>query len=84
MRFILTLEVKKNIFPIEYRKLVLSYIKNALSECNSGKYYDKFFKDTVQKDYCFSVILPKAKFSKNQIELDGNEIKILFSSILDS
>lgn len=80
MRFILTLEVKKNIFPIEYRKLVLSYIKNALSECNSGKYYDKFFKDTVQKDYCFSVILPKAKFSKNQIELDGNEIKILFST----
>lgn len=80
MRFTLTLEMKKNIFPIEYRKLILSYIKNALSECNSGKYYDSFFKDTIQKDYCFSVILPKAKFNKTHIELEGNEIKILFST----
>lgn len=80
MRFTLTLELKDRIFPIEYRKLVLSYIKNALSECNNGKYYDEFFKDTIQKDYCFSVVLPKAKFNKDNIELEGNEIKILFST----
>lgn len=80
MRFTLTLELKDRIFPIEYRKLVLSYIKNALSECNNGKYYDEFFKDTIQKDYCFSVVLPRAKFNKDNIELEGNEIKILFST----
>lgn len=80
MRFTLTLELKEKAFPIEYRKLILSYIKNALSECNSGKYYNEFFKDTIQKDYCFSVILPKAKFNKEKIELEGNEIKILFST----
>lgn len=80
MRFTLTLELKERIFPMEYRKLILSYIKNALSECNNGKYYDEFFKDTIQKDYCFSVVLPKAKFNKDNIELEGNEIKILFST----
>lgn len=80
MRFSLVLELKKNIFPIEYRRVILSYIKNTLSNCNNGKYLDKFFGNTNQKDYCFSVILPKSIFRKNEIELENNEIKILFST----
>lgn len=80
MRFGLTLELKEKVFPIEYRKVILSYIKNAISKCNNGKYYGKFFKDTTQKDYCFSVVLPKSTFAKEEIKLDGNEIKILFST----
>lgn len=80
MRFSLILQLKEPSFPIEYRKLILSYIKNALSKCNDGKYYEEFFKDTKQKNYCFSVILPKAKFTKDEILLDKDEIKILFST----
>ena len=80
MRFSLTLELKEANFPIEYRGTILSYIKNAISKCNNGKYYDKFFKDTIQKDYCFSVVLPKSKFNKDKIELENKEIKILFST----
>lgn len=80
MRFCLVLELKEQVFPIEYRKVILSYIKNAITKCNDGKYYDKFFKDTTQKDYCFSVVLPKPVFTKNEIKLDRNDIKILFST----
>src|SRR3712207_1540906 len=80
MRFCLTLHLEKKIFPIEYRKVILSYIKNAISKCNNGKYYDYFFKDTKQKDYCFSVILPKPNFTKDEIILNGNEMKIIFST----
>lgn len=80
MKFYLTLEIEKSNFPLDYRRVVLSYIKNAVSKCNDGKYYDKYFKDTIQKDYCFSVVLPKPKFNKDKILLDGNEIKILFST----
>ncbi|MBQ9013380.1 MAG: CRISPR-associated endoribonuclease Cas6 [Bacilli bacterium] len=80
MRFYLTLELKQPFLPIEYRKLVLSYIKNAISKCNNGKYYSDYFKDTNQKDYCFSVILPKPKFDKDKILLHKKEIKILFST----
>lgn len=80
MRFALTLELEKKNFPIDYRRLILSYIKNALSKCNNGKYYEKFFKDTIQKDYCFCVALPKVKFNKNYIQLESNEIEILFST----
>lgn len=80
MRFLLTLAVKKNRFPIEYRRVILSYIKNALTSCNNGKFYDDFFGEVKQKDYCFSVIFPKAKFANDEIQIENNEIKIIFSS----
>jgi len=80
MRFSLVLELKKNVFSIEYRRVILSYIKNTLSDCNKGKYLDRFFENTNQKDYCFSVIFSKSKFRNNEIELENNEIRILFST----
>ncbi|MCI6693537.1 MAG: CRISPR-associated endoribonuclease Cas6 [Clostridium sp.] len=80
MRFSLILQLKKQVFPTEYRKVILSYIKNAISKYNDGEYYDNFFKDTVQKDYCFSVVLPKPKFTKDEILLSKDEIKIIFST----
>lgn len=80
MRFCLTLELKESNIPLDYRRIILSYIKNALSKCNDGKYYDKYFKDTIQKDYSFSVVLPKPNFTSNNIILNSKEIKILFST----
>lgn len=80
MRFCLILELKEPKIPIEYRKIVLSYIKNAISKYNDGKYYEDFFKDTKQKEYCFSVIFPKSRFTKDEITLEGNEIRIYFST----
>lgn len=80
MRFSLLLTLKKNVFPIEYRRVILSYIKNALSDCNDGKYFNEFFGDVRPKDYCFNVIFPKAKFLKDKIQIENNEIKIIFST----
>lgn len=80
MRLCLTFQLKESFISVEYRRVVLSYIKNAISTCNNGKYYEYFFKDTKQKNYCFSVILPKAKFGKDRIGLDKNEIKIIIST----
>ena len=80
MRFCLTLEVKDNEFPIEYASSIMSFIKSAVARCNDGKYYDSFFKDNTRKDYCFSVILPKSKFEKDKIILEGKKIKVVFST----
>ncbi|MEG2869298.1 MAG: CRISPR-associated endoribonuclease Cas6 [Terrisporobacter sp.] len=80
MRFCLSLNLEKNEFPLDYRRVILSYIKNAISNCNNGKYYDSYFKDTIQKDYCFSVVLPKPKYTKDKILIENKEIKILFST----
>ncbi|MEG1310636.1 MAG: CRISPR-associated endoribonuclease Cas6 [Romboutsia sp.] len=80
MRFCLNLELEKNNFPTDHRKVILSYIKKALSEILDGMYYSRYFQDNVQKDFCFSVQLSKPKFNKDEIILDNNEIKILFTT----
>lgn len=80
MRFYLTLELEKNNFPKDYRKVILSYIKKALSEMLDGRYYSKYFQDNIQKDFSFSVQLPKPKFAKEEITLEDNHIKILFTT----
>lgn len=79
MRFVLNFELKENILPVEYRKVVLSYIKNALTNCNDGKYFDKYFNGAEQKDYCFTVMLPKSTFKKDYVYLKENKFKIVFS-----
>ncbi len=80
MKFCLTLQLKEKYLPVEYRRAFLSYLKNALTKCNSGKYYEKFFKDTNPKDYCFDIILTNPKFTKDEVLLDSNEIKVIFST----
>ena len=79
MRFYLTFELEKNSIPKDYRRIILSYIKKSLSEILDGKYYSQYFKDTIQKDFNFSLKLPKAKFTKDEIILEDNSIKVLFT-----
>ncbi len=79
MRFYLTFELEKNSLPKDYRRIILSYIKKSLSEILDGRYYSQYFKDTIQKDFCFSVQLSKAKFTKDEIILSDNSIKVLFT-----
>lgn len=80
MKFELIFELKHSKYPTDYRRVILSYTKKALSEVADGKYYEKYFKDTVEKDFSFSVQFPKAKFEKNNIILDDNKIKVLFTA----
>lgn len=80
MRFYLTFELEKNSIPKDYRRIILSYIKKSLSEILDGRYYSQYFKDNIQKDFCFSLKLPKAKFAKDEIILEDNSIKVLFTS----
>ena len=80
MRFYLTFELEKSSLPKDYRRIILSYIKNSLSEILDGRYYSQYFKDTIQKDFCFSLKLPKAKYTKDEIILEDNSIKVLFTS----
>ena len=80
MRFYLTFELEKSSLPKDYRRIILSYIKKSLTEILDGRYYSQYFKDNIQKDFCFSLKLPKAKFTKDEIILEDNSIKVLFTS----
>ena len=80
MRFYLTFELEKSSLPKDYRRIILSYIKKSLTEILDGRYYSQYFKDNIQKDFCFSLKLQKAKFTKDEIILEDNSIKVLFTS----
>ena len=80
MRFYLTFELEKSSLPKDYRRIILSYIKKSLTEILDGRYYSQYFKDNIQKDFCFSLKLPTAKFTKDEIILEDNSIKVLFTS----
>ena len=76
MKFSLTFEVEKEYFEVEYRNIIMSYIKKAVESTDN---FDKFYSDTAKKDYCFTVVFKNSKFYKNKIFLDRKEIKVIFS-----
>lgn len=79
MRFELLMNLEKNEIDKDYRRVILSFLKAALKNCNLGKYYDSYYKDTIQKDFCFSVIMPNPVFGKEKITLSEPKIRIIFS-----
>ena len=56
MRFYLTFELEKISLPKDYRRIILSYIKNSLTEILDGRYDDKYFKDKIKKYFFLSKI----------------------------
>ena len=64
----------------DYRRIFVSIIKNALSHYMDGELFDKFYKDTKQKDFTWSVIFNKPKFFDGDIQLGGDNVKMIFST----
>lgn len=79
MRNILEFVVDKNEMPTDYRRIIVSWLKLLLTRVNEGKYFDKYYHDTVQKPYTFCVIFNNPTFKKDVIHFEGNRIKVLFS-----
>ena len=80
MRLELNFELGQPIFDVEYRKVLISFLKKSLSEANGGIYFDRFYKDTTAKPFAFSVIFDKPNFQKNKITLGSERIKVIFSA----
>jgi CRISPR-associated endoribonuclease Cas6 len=82
MRITLNLELKKNVMSIEYRREILSFIKASLTNYKNGEYFDKFYKENkpLMKPFSFAVMLSGAKFQANQIDINTNSIKVVFST----
>lgn len=79
MRLCLEFNIYKNHLPIDYRVCFVSWIKKALSEGNEGKYLEQYYRDTIQKPFTFNVNMLKPQFTTNQVNFEGNKIKLYFS-----
>lgn len=79
MRVCLEFNIKNSYLPVDYRRYFVSFIKKALSISNDGKYFKKYYMDTVQKPFMFTVVMQKPKFNKEKVVFEGNKIKMYFS-----
>ena len=69
MKILLQFQLKNNKLPIDYRRVILSFFKKALSEIADGKYYEKYYFKPERRNFSFAVNLPNPKFSKSEIAL---------------
>lgn len=78
----LDFEIAKEIIDKEYRRTFISFIKQSLSFCRNGNgnFYEKYYKDTIQKDFTWSVRFTKPIFKENEIILGGNKISVIIST----
>lgn len=66
---------------LDYRRNILAWLKASLTECNQGKYYERYFRlDSPQKDYCFTVLMDSPQFTKEKIFLKEPRIRVIFSA----
>ncbi|PWJ93311.1 CRISPR-associated endoribonuclease Cas6 [Oceanotoga teriensis] len=81
MRFKLDFKTNNNVIPIDYRRFLLSYIKNALSNYDEkiySQYYNK--KDPIHKNFTFTINFGKSKFEKEKILLEENKFSFYYST----
>lgn len=80
MRFKLDFDADKSELPIEYRKLVLSYIKNALSKSSNGDLLDRYYTNTQTKDFTWTLIVNKPVFEVGKMKFEYSRFSIIFST----
>lgn len=80
MRLEVRFELNKPELPKDNKSIWISLIKNVLSNCADGRYYDKYYNGTSPKDFSFSIIMSHPKFVENRIALDSNMVKMIFSA----
>lgn len=80
MRLKLTFNLSSKTIPKDYRSSIISYFKNCLGS-NNELYLERYFsKNPVIKNYTWGVYLGRVKFLNSEIELDGNQIILNFST----
>lgn len=80
LRIELCFQLDQAELPKDNKSIWISFLKNVLTNCNKGKFYERYFSGTQSKDYTFSVILSKPKFSGEKVQLENRQIKMIFSS----
>lgn len=77
MRLKLTFHLENELFPIQYRKNIMSFIKLSLNEYNE-KYYRRLYneRDNIIKPYTFAVFLKGAKFKEDEILVENKRVEL--------
>ena len=66
--------------PMDNKRIWISFLKKALSQCGDGRFYDQYFGGTQNKDYTFSTVFPEPKFQGETVVLAENRMSMFFSA----
>ena len=78
----LEFELENAELPIDYDKVILSFMKAAI-ENFSPDLFDRLYnkRESVMKTYCWACYLPHAQFTSDTIKLGANKFMLTFSDI---
>lgn len=85
MRFNLKFEMEKREIPLDYRGMIVSFIKSAFEDYNN-EWFEKNYhttekgNDTTKKPFSFAVYLKNPKFLEDKIILEANDITVNFTT----
>ncbi len=79
MRLKINLEFKEKKIDKDFRVKFLSMFKKSL-QLNSEELFAKYYKNSNEKLFTYSVNLGKLKFEKDFIEMEDNEATLYFST----
>lgn len=80
MRFKLDFMTDQSEINADYRRLVLSYIKHSLESSVNGNLVDRYYADTNTKDFTWTLIVSKPKFTKEKLKFANNRFSLAFSA----
>lgn len=78
MRIKLIFRLENNKLDLQYRKSIISWIKNSLEDYDH-EVYEKMYSNNNMKSFTFAPILPKPVFSSDEIILKDPQFSIVFS-----
>ena len=79
MRLKLEMKLENPFLVRDNHSSFISFFKKALTQCNEGKQFEKFYKDTNVKEFTFTLSLGKCKYTKEEIILENEKIYIIVS-----
>lgn len=80
MKILLTFLTKGEKFPLDYRRVFLSFFKKSLSSVADGKYFEKYYGCYKRRPFTFTVSLKSPDFSGEYIRLGDNRVRLGFST----
>lgn len=79
MRLKLIFKLENNIIDIQYRKSIISWIKNSIQKYDSNLFEETYNHGNKMKSFTFAPILPKPIFNKEEIILKDPQFSIVLS-----
>ena len=80
MKLLLKLTLKNPLLPMDYRKVIMSYIKSTLSAPLDGKFFNQVYDVPKVRPLTFAVRLPNPNFADNKIILSANRMEVTIST----